>query len=179
MTGRKAAELAQQNKLAVSKIGAMLNVPGEGVVEAVEKLAASLHDLQKENKKLKAERFSGGATSEGEQEQFDGIKFVYHDFGETDADSMAGWTDSFKNAGEAAVALSIGILAKKNTFMASASKKAVDAGINIGKLFGALVKELGGRGGGKINFARGGLPQDVSFDNFVDATRKKIKEVLR
>jgi alanyl-tRNA synthetase len=90
---------------------------------------------------------------------------------------MAGWSDSFKANGIAVVAAGIGIIGGKRTFMATASQKALDGGIDVGKQFGSLVRGLGGRGGGKVNFARGGLPDDVPFEQFLSKARDIIKQV--
>jgi len=174
VTGRGASELSQRNKQAVGRIGAALNVPGEEVVEAVKKMAATVTELQKENKKLKSERFSGGAVSLGQKEMIGAIEFNHHDFGEIDQESASGWADGFKSLTTQAVAVAVGIINGKRTFIASASKGAVDAGFDCGKAFGELVRELGGRGGGKVAFARGGLPDDVSYDDFVGNVKDKI-----
>ena len=174
VTGRKAAELSRFSKAAMDRIGAELNVPAEQVVEAVKRLTATVTDLQKENKKLKTERFSGGGNTIGTKEKIGPFEFVHWDFGQTEEESMAGWTDSHKGAQEAVIALAIGLTNGKKTFMAAASAEALSGGIDAGKLLGALVKELGGRGGGKANFARGGLPETVSYDEFVAKVREKI-----
>ncbi|NMC43798.1 MAG: alanine--tRNA ligase [candidate division Zixibacteria bacterium] len=174
VTGRKAAELSRFSKAAVDRIGAELNVPAEQVVEAVKRLTATVTDLQKENRKLKTERFSGGGNTIGTKEKIGPFEFVHWDFGQTEEESMAGWTDSHKGAQGAVIALAVGLTNGKKTFMAAASAEASSGGIDAGKLFGALVKELGGRGGGKANFARGGFPETVSYDEFVAKVREKI-----
>jgi alanyl-tRNA synthetase len=176
VTGRGAAELSRANKISVGKVGAILNVPGNQVVPAVERVTSDMAALQKEIKKLRAERFSGGGATVGESENLGDLECFYHDFGETDQESMSGWTDSKKGAQTQAVAVGVGILNGKRTFMATASASAIEAGFDTGKLFGQLVRELGGRGGGKANFARGGLPDDIVFDDFVNKVKEKIKE---
>jgi len=174
VTGRVATELSRTNKQAMDEIGALLNVPGEGVVDAVRKMSSTMTELQKENKKLRTERFSGGAASVGAEEQIGAIKFYHHDFGETDQESVSGWADQYKSVSTAAVAVAVGIMDGKRTFIASVSKAAIDAGIDAGKLFGELVKELGGRGGGKTNFARGGLPDGIAYDDFIARVKAKL-----
>ena len=174
VTGRVAAELSRTNKQAMDEIGALLNVPGEGVVEAVRKISSTVTELQKENKKLKVERFSSGTASVGTEEQIGAVKFHHHDFGETDQESASGWADQYKSASTAAVAVAVGILDGKRTFIASASKAAIEAGIDAGRMFGELVKELGGRGGGKTNFARGGLPDGIAYDDFIARVKAKL-----
>ncbi len=175
VTGRGATELSQMNKQAVGSVGSLLNVPGDDVIEAVKKMASAISDLQKENKKLKAERFSAADTV-GQRENIGDIEFSHNDFGEVDQESASGWADGFKSAKDQAIAVAVGIINGKRTFIASASKAANDAGIDCGKLFGEIVRAMGGRGGGKAGFARGGLPDDVAYDDFVAKVREKINE---
>ncbi len=176
VTGRVASEISRRNKATVDDIGTMLNVPTDQVEDAVRKITATVADLQKENKKLKVERFSGGSKSIGWMETVGEIQFNHHDFGETDPESAAGWVDAFKSVPNPAIALAVGIINGKRTFMAAASKSAVESGIDAGKLFGELIRKLGGRGGGKADFARGGLPDDLGYDDLVAKVRDRIKD---
>ncbi|MAV39045.1 MAG: alanine--tRNA ligase [Puniceicoccaceae bacterium] len=49
---------------------------------------------------------------------------------------------------------------EKNPICASLSSEAVEAGYNAGQIVQELCQQLGGRGGGKANFAMGGIPQN-------------------
>ena len=89
---------------------------------------------------------------------------------------MAAFVDVRKGQSKPVVAMVVGVVNNKRTFMASASKAANEAGIDCGKVFGTIVRELGGRGGGKANFARGSLPDDISYDDLIQKSRTKIRE---
>ncbi|MCK5126110.1 MAG: alanine--tRNA ligase [candidate division Zixibacteria bacterium] len=179
VTGRKATEMMQLHKNIARNVGAQLNAPAEEVLESLQKLTGNYSELQKEIKKLKAERFSGGGSSSvGHKETIGQVEFTYNDFGETDQESMAGWSDSIKGMNNPVVSLAVGVLKGKKTFIASASKPAVELGFDTSKHFGAMVKELGGRGGGKAAFARGGLPDDINFDLLIEKAKETLKEVL-
>ncbi len=177
VTGRAAAELSRSGKRIVENLGRALNVPGVQVEEAVERLSAALNDLQKENKKLKTERFSSDSGAQvGMAESIGDVEFHYNDFGDTDPDSMAGWTDAFKGTHKPILALAVGHIDDKATFIASASKPAVDGGYDVGKMFGTMIRGIGGRGGGKANFARGGLPTGIAFDELVNRAKETIRK---
>ncbi len=179
VTGRGATELMQLHKQVTNQVGQQLNVTADEILDALKKLSSNYSELQKENKKLKAERFSGGGNaSVGEKDTVGKVEFTYNDFGETDPDSIAGWSDTIKGMNNAVVSLAVGIVNGKKTFIASASKSAIDLGFDTGKHFGAMVRDLGGRGGGKAGFARGGLPEDVKFDELVAKAKEKLQEVL-
>jgi len=177
VTGRKAAEINHANKATADQLSLILNVSSNQLIDAVKRLSETVSDLQKENKKLKTERFSGGGSSVGTKEKVGSVEFIFWDFGETDQDSMSGWTDTSKGANGSSVALAVGNIEGKRTFMAAASPTAIGSGLDIGKTLGEIVRDLGGRGGGKPNFARGGLPEGVAFDDFVARVRDKIKKI--
>jgi len=178
VTGRGAAMLNRANKKTVDQAGAMLNVPADQVVDVLHRLTSTVTELQKENKKLKTERFSGGGNAIGTKEKIGPIEFIHWDFKETDQESIAGWTDAHKALQAPIIAFAVGSIDGKRTFIAAASKGAVDLGIDVGTVFGEVAREMGGRGGGKANFARGGLTESAIFDHFKDRVKEKIKEKL-
>ncbi|MDD4053191.1 MAG: DHHA1 domain-containing protein [candidate division Zixibacteria bacterium] len=178
VTGRKASELSRSCKATVDQVGAELNVPAEQVVDAVKRLTSTVTDLQKENKKLKTERFSGGGGV-GTSEKIGSINFTHWQFGESDQDTMSGWIDGLKSKNEPVVIIAVGLVNGKGTFMGAASSRAVEDGVNMREIVVASANAVEGRGGGKDSFARGSLP-DVSFyDKFVDEIRKHLREVKK
>ncbi len=179
VTGRKAAELSRFAKATVDQVGAELNVPAEQVVDAVKRLTSIVTDLQKENKKLKTERFSGGGNSIGTKEKIGSIEFAHWQFGESDQETMSGWIDGLKSKNEPVVAIAVGLVNGKGTFMGAASSQAVAGGVNMRDIVVASANAVEGRGGGKDSFARGSLP-DVSFyEKFVDEIRKHLREIKK
>jgi alanyl-tRNA synthetase len=89
---------------------------------------------------------------------------------------MAGWVDRFKSSKQPTIAVAVGIISGKGTFMASASDAAIEKGLKLTPLVLDSAEAVGGRGGGKTNFARGSMP-DVSFyDQFISEIRKRIKD---
>jgi len=117
--------------------------------------------------------FSGSESAIGESTEIDGVNMLTHDFGETDKDIMAGWIDKQKESGEAVVALGLGQVNGKKTFMASASFQATTKfKIDIGKFSKELLPEFGGRGGGKANFAQGSVATETEIKNFFERARE-------
>jgi len=172
VTGHEAVAAMLNHKHAISEISGRLNRPTEQLTDAIVESQKRLVDLEKENKKLKAERFSGGGSSTvGQETKIGDLTVRYHDFGEVDSEEMAGWVDSGKSAGEPLITLAIGQINGKRTFMSSASGK---ADVHIGKLAREALSELGGRGGGKPNFAQGSVPEDCNIEQVFKAFESKI-----
>jgi len=176
VTGRMAIEKMLADKQTINHATRLLNKPEDEISKAIEETGRKILDLQKEIKKLKAEKFSsGGGTTVGQDKTIGRVIFKFHDFGEVDPVEMSGWVDNIKGSAKAEIAAAVGKVDGKITFMSSAS---ASAGVNIGKLTGEVLKELGGRGGGKENFARGSVPDTVTSDAVFELLHHKLRDML-
>ncbi|MFH2035578.1 MAG: alanine--tRNA ligase [Candidatus Zixiibacteriota bacterium] len=173
VTGFGAVEMMLGQKKGYSRLEQLTGKKTTEVAPAVEETYEKLLELQKENKKLKSERFSSGSTTVGQEIKIKDITFKYHDFGVVEQEEMGGWVDNGKGAGGKLISAGVGLIDGKKTVMVSASSS-VD--IHIGKLSGDVLKEFGGRGGGKLNFARGSVPNEVDPQKVFDAFIDKLKD---
>jgi alanyl-tRNA synthetase len=83
---------------------------------------------------------------------------------------MEAWIDIGKDAANPTISTAAGVLNGRNTLMVSASGSFE---YNVGDLTKDILKELGGRGGGKHNFARGSYPPaTLATDIFVEFEKK-------
>ncbi len=176
ITGRAALEKIQAQKATVTELSRMLNRPEEEIKKAVEESQERLSELQKENKKLKSEKFAGGKVSIGQEKDIGSMKFRFHNFGNVETEEMAGWVDSGKSANSPVITAAIGNINGKATFMASSSPTAK---VDIGKFSKEILGKFGGRGGGKENFAQGTVPADIDPDQFFKEFENKLKETLK
>ncbi len=175
ITGREAQKRMFELKKFTSGVAEIVNRPESGALAGVEQLKADNSALQKEIKKLKAELVSGAGQTVGEETQIGDVILWTHDFGESDRESMSAWMDSRKEMNGPVVALGVGIANGKPTVMLAASNEAMKGkAVHAGKLLKELLGAFGGRGGGKPNFAQGGLPENVSVKDVTD----KLKELV-
>ncbi len=173
VTGREAIEQMLSDKTLTRKVGTLVGRTGDNIIEGVKQLKESNSSLLRELKTVKANMFSSSQNTIGESTEIDGVNMLTHDFGETDKDIMAGWIDKQKESGEAVVALGLGQVNGKKTFMASASFQATTKfKIDIGKFSKELLPEFGGRGGGKANFAQGSVATETEVKNFFERARE-------
>jgi len=173
ITGSKAVEkmLAQRNDFI--ELAAAINRPVEETVAALKEIAEQNRELQKEIKRLKAEKFSAGTVSVGQEINLNGLKVMVHNFGEVDNDEISGWVDRVKGLAEPAFCAATGIIEGKPTFLASASAKAE---VHVGNISRDILSAVGGRGGGKENFARGSYPAGVNPEDIFRALTDKLKK---
>ncbi len=177
VTGRGSRDLFLKHKEIVFNLDSLLSTHSDKVVDSVQKILDDYKSKQKEIKKLKAERFSGsGDQPVGQTEKIGDVEFSHHDFGETDQDSMAGYVDRIKPLSISSINASIGTINGKSTIMMSGSAGAIEQGYDITYLFVSTANPLGGKGGGKSNFARGGLPNDDLKDKWIEKVREEIEK---
>jgi len=169
ITGQAAIKYMFEARQFRRQVAGIIGRPEIDALAGVEQLKEQHDAAQKEIKKIKSEMFSGGGNAVGSEVMIGPVKFVSHDFGETDRDIMASWIDSQKQLPQATVAIALGQVNGKITYAASASGTAVKKhGIHVGNLSKELLPQFGGRGGGKPNFAQGSVatgtvPQEL-FD---------------
>ncbi|SYZ72192.1 Alanine--tRNA ligase [Candidatus Zixiibacteriota bacterium] len=173
ITGRSAIVKMLEQKKSFDDIARLLNRTEGEIVGAIGDLNQKVLELQKENKKLKTEKFAGGAVSIGKEISIGAIKFRFHDFGEVDAEEMAGWVDSGKGAAGSLVTAALGKVDGKLTLMVSSSNGVKS---HIGNISRDILKRFGGRGGGKDNFAQGTVPAECNSDEFFRAFGEKLRE---
>lgn len=174
ITGHGAIDYMMKNKAFKLEVAKIVNRPEKEALDGVVQLKETASSLQKEIKKVKAEMFSGSAESIGAEEQLGDIILSSHDFGETDRDIMSGWMDAQKERTQPVVAVALGMVNGKVTFMASATSSALKAGGDVGKLSKEILPRFGGRGGGKPNFAQGSVAEGTSIEQLTG----KFKEIL-
>ena len=177
ITGREAIKMMLEDKKLAREVASIVGKQREEIVKGVEQLKDSNSALQKELKKVKGEVFSGGSTKVGTEMEIDGISLVTHHFGETDRDIMSGWIDKQKESNKALVALGLGHVNGKLTFMASASGVALkNFNIDIGKVSKELLPRFGGQGGGKANFAQGTVSKETEAEQFFKEAKNLIAQ---
>jgi len=175
ITGREAIKTILQNKELLHEVSAIVGRQGTEIVKAVGQLKESSAALQKELKKVKSEAFTGGALKIGQESEINGVSLITHNFGETDRDIMSGWIDKQKESSQALVALGLGNVNGKLTYMASASSLASKKfNIDIGKISKELLAGFGGQGGGKTNFAQGSVAKETNAEQFFEQARELI-----
>jgi alanyl-tRNA synthetase len=176
VTGRIATQMMLDAKSARQQAAQMLGRREDEIIPAIEHLKETIGSLQKELKKVKADMFSGGGKSLGDETQIGPLKLITHYFGESDKDIMTGWLDTEKAKPGANVVVALGITGGKPTFLASASNSAVsEHKIDVGAISKDLLAQFGGRGGGKPAFAQGGVAVDTNPDELFSRLKAMLQ----
>ncbi len=175
ITGREAINYMLEAKKYRQDIAAIVGRPEIDSLAGVQQLKEEHNLTQKELKRAKAEMFSGKGSAVGTEATVGKIVFVTHNFEQTDRDIMAGWIDNQKARPEPVVAVALGHVNGKLTYMAAASNKATtEQKIDIGKITKRLLPKFGGRGGGKVSFAQGTVADDTTAKQLFEDARMLI-----
>ena len=71
---------------------------------------------------------------------------------------------------------SIIVLANNKTVIAKVSESFVKSGVNAGKIVGEIARATGANGGGRPNFAQGGIKDSSKLEEVLARIESEVKE---
>lgn len=160
----------------IDKLSAKFKVHYDEVGERVEKLSEENRDLQKQIVDLKSENARGKFNtfiSKAQDIEISGVngKLFISKIELMDNDSIkAGVEFLSSKLGE-----SIIVLVSEKMVLVKVSDNFVKAGINAGKLVGEIARATGANGGGRPNFAQGGIKDFSKVDEILLKIESDIK----
>ena len=172
VVSKAAFEYMNEKVKEMDKLSQMFKVHSNEVIERIEKLQEENKELQKELTQAKEENarakfatflskaqdIQGGKLFISKVENFDGnaiktgIEFMAQKFGD-----------------------SIIVLASEKTVAVKVSDNFVKQGINAGKIVGEIARATGANGGGRPNFAQGGIKDASKLDEILGKIEKDLK----
>ncbi len=177
ITGQAALSQMLDNKVFCQKVAGLVGRPETEALHGVEQLKETAAALQKEIKKVKAEMVAGAGQTVGEESKIGELSVWTHDFGESDRDTMSAWIDNRKEQNEPVFAVGMGNVNGKIAVMLAASSSAVKShNVHVGKITKDLLSRFGGRGGGKPNFAQGGVDEGTKAVEMFAVLKEMLKE---
>ena len=169
----KAAIEYLNNKAKISDaLEAKFKVHTEEVLERVEKLAEENKELAKSLEQTKAEMAkSKFSTFISKAQDIDGGKLFVSKIENFDADAVkAGIEMLASKLGE-----SIVVLANERMVIVKVTDAFVKKGVNAGKLVGEIARFTGANGGGRPNFAQGGVKDASKLDEILAKVESDLK----
>ena len=156
----------------MSKLSQMFKVHSEEVIERVEKLQEENRELQKELTQAKEDRARAKfATFLSKAEDIDGGKLFVSKVENFDGNAIrTGIEFMSQKLGE-----SIIVLASEKTVAVKVSDSFVKKGVNAGKIVGEIARATGANGGGRPNFAQGGIKDASKLDEILQKIENELK----
>lgn len=156
----------------MSKLSQMFKVHSEEVIERVEKLQEENRELQKELAQAKEDSARAKfATFLSKAEDIEGGKLFVSKIEHFDGNAIrTGIEFMSQKLGE-----SIIVLASEKTVAVKVSDSFVKKGINAGKIVGEIARATGANGGGRPNFAQGGVKDASKLDEILQKIENDLK----
>ena len=172
VVGRSAFEFMNAKVKEMDKLSLMFKAHYNEVFERVEKLADENKELLKKIEKLEEENARAKfATFASKAQDFEGGKlFITKIEDVTPLGAKIGIEFLANKFGESVI-----VLANSKTVMAKVSDSFVKKGVNAGKIVGEIARFTGANGGGRPNFAQGGIKDASKLDEILAKVESELK----
>ncbi|MDX1405640.1 MAG: alanine--tRNA ligase [Woeseiaceae bacterium] len=178
VTGDGALAWIDANQQSLDQAAALLKAPREQVPVKVEQLLKRIKGLEKELSAAKQQLLTGGASdlTEGVTE-IDGIKVLATRMDGADAKTLRAAVDRFKDKLGSAVVVLGSVEDGKVRLAAGVTKNNIDR-IRAGDLIKPVAEQVGGRGGGRPDFAQAGGSKPDGLDAALASVANWVTEHL-
>lgn len=174
VVSKAAFELMNAKVKEIDKLSLMFKVQFNEVNERVQKLQEENRDLIKQLEKLKEENSRAKfATFLSKAQDIEGGKLFVAKVENLDGGTIkTGIEFMSQKLGESVI-----VLASEKTVAVKVSDNFVKRGINAGKIVGDIARATGANGGGRPNFAQGGVKDASKLDEILAKVEEEIKSV--
>jgi alanyl-tRNA synthetase len=179
VTGRYALDYWRDIEQRLRSVADELKTPLSDVVKRSQAVARELKEIRKQ---LEKQRGGERSTQIGEllasAQTIAGIKVVTANIEGLSAEEMRSAVDVIRKSNQEAVAVLASVTGGKVALIAYAGKKALEKGIDAGKVVREAAKVVGGGGGGRPELAQAGGTDIAKVNDALDLARKMIVEKL-
>ncbi len=178
VTGMSAIKYIQQSDQQLSALASKLKVKRPEVAERVQTMADKQRDLEKQLERLQQKMASAQAASLLDDVQtIAGTPVLISTLAGIDGKSIRPLMDDIKSKLPDSVIVLIGDKDRQLALSASVAKSVTDR-VKAGDIIRHLASELGGKGGGKPDYAQGGAPKVDNTTAIIDALPAWIESQL-
>ena len=174
VVARSAFEFMNAKVKEMDKLSLMFKTHYDEIIERVEKLLDENKELQKELIKAKEENArSKFSTFISRAQDIAGGKLFISKIEDYDSDAVKAGIELLANKlGESVI-----VLANSKMVIAKVSDGFVKNGLNAGKIVGEIARATGANGGGRPNFAQGGVKDSSKLDEILAKVDAEIRAV--
>ena len=159
----------------IDKLSLLFKTHYDEIITRVEKLFEENKELQKELIKVKEENARNKFSSFiSKANDIPGGKLFISKVEDFDANTLKAGIELLSSK----FGQSIIVLANHKTVVAKISENFVNNGINAGKIVGEIARATGANGGGRPNFAQGGIKDSANLDKILNDLQNEICQSL-
>ncbi len=180
LTGSGALEYYADKEEQLNTVAGALRVSPQDSLKKVETLSSDLKAALKEIEQLKDKLVSGSFEEVlSKAVDINGIQAVTARFDQLDMDALRNTCETLRNkTGKGVIVLASGF-GGKVSFVAMASKEAVERGAHCGNIIREAAKAAGGGGGGRPDMAQAGGKDLAKIDEALKCAMNAIKEQVK
>ena len=178
VTGEKAMEWIDANQQSLDHVASLLKSPRDQAGAKVEQLLRRNKELEKELAATRQQLLTGGSDATDDVTAVDGIKVLASRMDGADAKTLRDAIDRFKDKLESAVVVLGSVEDGKVRLAAGVTKNNIDR-IRAGDVIKAVAEQVGGKGGGRPDFAQAGGSDPNALDAALASVPDWVADQLR
>jgi len=181
ITGNKVYEFILNSQQTLKQLRSKVKASTDSEILAkIEQLENRIKDLENEVEKYKLLVIESEISSLIDKAvNYGEFKLIVNRKETDDMDYVKLFTDKIKERDSKAIVLNILEQGNKVTVLMSCSKEAVKKGVDCGKVVKEICAVLGGKGGGRPEFAQGGGNDILKIDIAVQTAENILKDILK
>lgn len=178
VTGNGAQQYVENLEREREEIAKIVKTQPSELLEKVKRLTEQISRLERDLKQAR----SGGAGSGNDLmdavQKIEGINVLATDVNAPDRQILGEWAEKYRDRMKSGVVVMGSVIDDKVALVVVVSKD-LTSKVHAGKLVQALSEAVGGKGGGRPDFAQGGGTDIKRFEKFVDISLKTIEGMLK
>ncbi|MBT8079365.1 MAG: alanine--tRNA ligase [Gammaproteobacteria bacterium] len=178
VTGKGALDWIDANQRNLEAVAGLLKAPRDKAADKVEQLLRRNRELEKELAAAKQQLVTGGGAASGEAVDVDGIKVLATRIDGADTKTLRDAVDRFKDKLKSAVVVVGSVDDGKVRLAAGVTKNNTDR-IKAGDVIRPVAEQVGGKGGGRPDFAQAGGSNPEALDDALASVSGWVSEHLR
>ncbi len=176
ITGEAALELVRRRQQLLEAVEQSLAVPAERAADEVSSLKTQVKQLERELARMRVKLVSGDSAASGETE-VSGVRLVAREVPQAPAGELRNLADTLRDKLGSGVVVLASRDEEKVSLIATVSKD-LTSRLSAGNLVKSLAAVVGGRGGGRPDFAQAGGREPEKLPQLLAAVPKTVEEQL-
>ena len=177
VTGKYAMEWISANQRSLELVAAVLKIPRDQAAAKVEQLLRRNRDLEKELAATRQQLLTGGANATENVTEIDGIKVLTGRIDGADAKTLRDAVDRFKDKLQSAIVV-LGSVEEGKVRLAAGVTSNNTSRIRAGDVIKPVAEQVGGKGGGRPDFAQAGGTDPNALDAALASVPGWVSEQL-
>ncbi len=178
VTGSGAQQYVEDLELEREEIAKVIKVQPSELLEKVKRLADQVSKLEKDLKQARSGSSGAGKDLMDKVCNIEGISVLAADVNAPDRQILGEWAENYRDRIKSGVVVMGSVIDDKVALVAVVSKD-LTSKVHAGKIVQKLSESVGGKGGGRPDFAQGGGTDTSKYKEVINNIHEFIREHLK